>query len=47
MENEKNIDGRTREGKAIKASGSSDDAPKTATESSKSRAEARIREIRG
>jgi hypothetical protein len=46
MENEKNIDGRTREGKAIKASGSSDEAPKTVSDSSKARAEARIRQLR-
>lgn len=45
MTTETHIDGRTREGKALKAT--SEDGPKVATEDSRARAEARIREIRG
>jgi hypothetical protein len=42
-----NIDLRSKEGRALKATTSPDEAPKVATESSKARAEARIRAIRG
>ena len=42
-----NIDFRSKEGRALKAATTPDEAPKTSTESSKARAEARIRAIRG